>query len=94
MAFSIASEADKDLISKRTKEALQSEETERHEKLGGTKGWEKVNWTFAELRLGRFSRTARLKKLLLKRYHTTEANLHHWRKQRGLAERRGEIIPA
>ena len=57
MAFSMASEIERDLISKRTREALQVKK-QNGMKWGDQKGWGKVNWTFTELKLRRFSRTA------------------------------------
>lgn len=93
MAFSMASEIERDLISKRTREALQVKK-QNGMKLGRPKAVGKSKLDIYRVEIEALIKNGSTQKFIAKRYNTTEANLHHWLKQRGLAERRGQIIPA
>jgi DNA invertase Pin-like site-specific DNA recombinase len=82
MAFSMAAEIERDLISQRTKEAL------RFKKAQGIKlgrptgpGKSKLDSYRPEIE-GLLANGSQ--KFIARRYHTTEANLHNWLKKRGL----------
>lgn len=83
MAFAMAAEIERDLISKRTKEALAAKKASGM-KLGRPKGVGKSKldqyWPEIEALIANGSTQT----FIAKRYHTTEANLHHWLRQRGL----------
>ena len=84
MAFSMASEIERDLISKRTREALQVKK-QNGMKLGRPKGIGKSKLDSYRVEIEALLKNGSTQKFVAKRYHTTEANLHHWLKQRGLA---------
>jgi DNA invertase Pin-like site-specific DNA recombinase len=86
MAFSMASEIERDLISKRTREALQVKK-QNGMKLGRPKGIGKSKLDIFRIEIEALLKNGSTQKFIAKRYHTTEANLHHWLKQRGLAIR-------
>jgi DNA invertase Pin-like site-specific DNA recombinase len=93
MAFSMASEIERDLISKRTKEALQMKK-QNGMKLGRPKGIGKSKLDIYRVEIEALLKNGSTQKFIAKRYSTTEANLHHWLKQRGLAERREHTVIA
>jgi DNA invertase Pin-like site-specific DNA recombinase len=84
MAFSMASEIERDLISKRTREALLVKK-EHGMKLGRPKGVGKSKLDIYRVEIEALFKNGSTQKFIAKRYQTTEANLHHWLKQRGLA---------
>lgn len=87
MAFSMASEIERDLISKRTREALQVKK-QNGMKLGRPKGIGKSKLDIYRIEIEALLKNGSTQKFVAKRYQTTEANLHHWLKQRGLASLR------
>jgi DNA invertase Pin-like site-specific DNA recombinase len=85
MAFSMASEIERDLISKRTKEALQVKK-QNGMKLGRPKGIGKSKLDGYRVEIEALLKNGSTQKFIAKRYITTEANLHHWLKQHGLTK--------
>jgi len=83
MAFAMASEIERDLISKRTKEALIARKVSGM-KLGRPKGVGKSKLDQYHVEIEALLNNGSTQTFIAKRYHTTEANLHHWLKQRGL----------
>jgi DNA invertase Pin-like site-specific DNA recombinase len=84
MAFSMASEIERDLISKRTREALLVKK-QNGMKLGRPRGVGKSKLDIYRVEIEALIKNGSTQKFIAKRYHTTEANLHYWLKQRGLA---------
>jgi DNA invertase Pin-like site-specific DNA recombinase len=93
MAFSMASEIERDLISKRTREALQVKK-QNGMQLGRPKGIGKSKLDIYRIEIEALIKNGSTQKFIAKRYKTTEANLHHFLKQRGIAKRRGQTITA
>lgn len=85
MAFSMASEIERDLISKRTREALQVKKMNGM-KLGRPKGIGKSKLDIYRVEIEALLKNGSTQKFVANRYQTTEANLHHWLKQHGLAK--------
>ena len=85
MAFSMASEIERDLISKRTKEALLVKK-QNGMRLGRPRGVGKSKLDPYRIEIEALLKNGSTQKFVAKRYQTTEANLHHWLKQRGLAK--------
>lgn len=83
MAFAMASEIERDLISKRTKEALVAKKASGM-KLGRPKGVGKSKLDQYRPEIEALLANGSTQAFIAKRYGTTEANLHHWLKQRGL----------
>src|SRR5688572_5889971 len=83
MAFSMASETERDLISKRTREALLVKK-QNGMKLGRPRGVGKSKLEIYRVEIEALIKNGSTQKFIANRYHTTEANLHHWLKQRGL----------
>jgi DNA invertase Pin-like site-specific DNA recombinase len=83
MAFSMASEIERDLISKRTREALQVKK-QNGMQLGRPKGIGKSKLDAFRVEIEALLKNGSTQAFIAKRYKTTEANLHHWMKQRGL----------
>jgi DNA invertase Pin-like site-specific DNA recombinase len=79
MAFSMASEIERDLISKRTREALLVKK-QNGMKLGRPKGIGKSKLDMYRVEIEALIKNGSTQKFIAKRYHTTEANLHHWMK--------------
>jgi DNA invertase Pin-like site-specific DNA recombinase len=84
MAFSMASEIERDLISKRTREALQVKK-QNGMKLGRPRGVGKSKLDAYRVEIEALLKNGSTQKFIAKRYQTTQANLHHFLKQRGLA---------
>lgn len=80
MVFSMVSEIERDLISKRTKEALQ---TKRNSgiTLGRPKGAGKSKFDAHKLEIEALLKNGSTKKFIAKRYNSTPANLHNWIKK-------------
>lgn len=93
MAFAMASEIERDLISKRTREALLVKK-QMGLKLGRPRGVEKSKLDAYRVEIEALIQNGSTQKFIAKRYHTTEVNLHHFLKQRGLAKRREHIVIA
>jgi len=87
MAFSMAAEIERDLISKRTKEALIARKMSGM-KLGRPKGTGKSKLDTFRVEIEALLKNGSTQKFIAKRYHTTEANLHHWMKKHGVAKQR------
>jgi DNA invertase Pin-like site-specific DNA recombinase len=83
MAFSIAAEIERDLISQRTKEALRFKKEQGH-KLGRPKGPGKSKLDQFRPEIESLLANGSTQKFIARRYHTTEANLHNWLKKNGL----------
>jgi DNA invertase Pin-like site-specific DNA recombinase len=83
MAFAMASEIERDLISKRTKEALVAKKASGV-RLGRPKGVGKSKLDQYRPEIEALMKNGSTQTFIAKRYGTTEANLHHWLKQRKL----------
>ena len=86
MAFSMASEIERDLISKRTREALQVKK-QNGMKLGRPKGVGKSKLDAYRPEIEALLKNGSTKKFIAKRYSTTQGNLHHWLKKHGITEK-------
>ena len=85
MAFSMASEIERDLISKRTREALLVKK-QNGMKLGRPKGIGKSKLDMYRVEIEALIKNGSTQKFIAKRYHTTEANLHQWMKKHGIVK--------
>jgi len=83
MAFAMAAEIERDLIAKRTKEALAAKKL-AGATLGRPKGVGKSKLDAYRVEIEALLNNGSTQKFIAERYHTTEANLHHWMKQRGI----------
>ena len=83
MAFAIASEIERDLISIRTKEALRFKK-ENGIKLGRPKGPGKSKLDKFKPEIEALLKNGSTQKFVANRYNTTEANLHNWMKKNNL----------
>lgn len=81
MAFSMAAEIERDLISKRTKEALASKKASGV-KLGRPTGPGKSKLDEYQPEIRALLENGSTQRFIAKRYQTTEANLHNWLKKR------------
>ena len=80
MAFSMAAEIEKDLISKRTKEALRAKKAAGMS-LGRPKGPGKSKLDKYKTEIEALLTNGSTKKFIAKRYNTTPSNLHNWLKK-------------
>ena len=87
MAFAMASEIERDLISKRTKEALVAKKASGM-KLGRPKGVGKSKLDQYRPEIEALIANGSTQTFIAKRYNTTEANLHHWLRQREMTRAR------
>jgi len=85
MAFSMASEIERDLISKRTTEALQACKNAGM-RLGRPRGPGKSKLDVYRTEIEALLTNGTTQKFIAMRYGSTEANLHHWLKKRGLTK--------
>jgi DNA invertase Pin-like site-specific DNA recombinase len=83
MAFSMAAEIERDLISKRTKEALRAKK-QAGMKLGRPQGPGKSKLDKYRPEIEALLSNGATQRFIARRYNTTEANLHHWIKKHGL----------
>ncbi len=83
MAFSMAAEIERDLISQRTKEALRFKK-EQGIPLGRPKGPGKSKLDTYRPEIESLLANGSTQKFIARRYKTTEANLHNWIKKHGL----------
>ena len=83
MAFSMASEIERELISQRTKEALRFKK-EQGIKLGRPKGPGKSKLDPFKPEIEALLANGSTQRFIARRYQTTEANLHNWIKKQGL----------
>lgn len=87
MAFSMASEIERDLISQRTKEALRYKK-EQGIRLGRPPGPGKSKLDQYRPEIEALMQNGSTQKFIAKRYGTTEANLHNWLRKNSL-QRKG-----
>ena len=85
MAFSMASEIERDLISKRTTKALKVCKASGMQ-LGRPKGPGKSKLDMYRPEIEALLANGTTQKFIAKRYGSTEANLHNWLKKRGLTK--------
>jgi DNA invertase Pin-like site-specific DNA recombinase len=83
MAFSMASEIERDLISKRTREALLVKK-QKGIKLGRPKGVGKSKLDQYTVEIQALLNNGSTQAFIAKRYQTNEGNLAHWIKQHGI----------
>jgi DNA invertase Pin-like site-specific DNA recombinase len=83
MAFSMAAEIERDLISQRTKEAL-APKKKAGVRLGRPKGAGKSKLDKFRPEIEALLANGSTQKYIAKRYNTTEANLSRWLKKQGL----------
>ncbi len=83
MAFSMASEIERDLISQRTKEALRVKK-ENGVILGRPKGPGKSKLDIFKLEIEALLANGSTQRFISNRYGTTESNLHNWMHKRGI----------
>lgn len=83
MAFSMAAEIERDLISQRTTEALRYKKAQGI-KLGRPKGPGKSKLDAFRPEIESLMANGSTQKFIAGRYKTTEANLHNWLKKHGL----------
>ena len=77
MVFSMVAEIERDLISKRTKEALQTKKA-NGVKLGRPKGTGKSKLDIYKVEIEALIKNGSTKKFIAKRYGTSESNLFNW----------------
>jgi DNA invertase Pin-like site-specific DNA recombinase len=90
MVFSIASEIERDLISKRTKEALRARKV-AGVKLGRPKGAGKSKLDAFKEEIVALLRNGSSKKFVADRYKTSQVNLYNWIKKNKLAIKQQNI---
>lgn len=91
LAFAMASEIERDLISQRTREALRYKK-EQGIKLGRPPGPGKSKLDPFRPEIEALLNNGATQKFIAARYHTTEANLHNWLTKHGLNRRRGNAM--
>ena len=91
MAFSMASEIERDLISQRTKEALRYKK-EQGIKLGRPPGPGKSKLDQYRPEIEALLKNGSTQKFIAGRYGTTEANLHNWLKKNSLGRNPVKIL--
>ena len=89
MAFSMAAEIERDLISQRTKEALRVRKASG-KPLGRPKGPGKSKLDRFQPEIEALLKNGSTKRFIAKRYGTSEGNLYHWLKRRGLLKKQTE----
>ena len=87
MAFSMAAEIERDLISKRTKEALRARKA-AGKPLGRPKGTGKSRLDPYQIEIEALLNNGSTKRHIAQKYETSEANLYHWLKQKGLLNKK------
>ncbi len=90
MAFSMAAEIERDLISKRTKEALQAKK-QQGLPLGRPRGVGKSKLDPFRPEIEALLNNGSTKTFIAKRYKTSEANLHHWLKLRSIQKQKPPV---
>lgn len=91
MAFSMASEIERDLISKRTTEALRARKAAGMQ-LGRPKGPGKSKLDIYRVEIEALLANGTTQKFIANRYGSTEANLHHWLKKLGLGKKSSKTL--
>lgn len=92
MAFSMAAEIERDLISQRTKEALRYRKAQGM-KLGRPKGVGKSKLDVYRPEIEGLLANGATQRFIAQRYKTTEANLHNWLRKHGLKKKKDAIQP-
>ncbi|MDJ1138804.1 recombinase family protein [Marinicella marina] len=90
MAFSMASEIERDLISQRTKEALRAKKAQGV-KLGRPKGPGKSKLDKFKPEIKALLANGSTQKFIANRYDTTEANLHNWLKKNNIKKHNNTV---
>jgi len=90
MAFSMAAEIERDLISQRTTEALRFKMAQGI-KLGRPPGPGKSKLYVYRPEIEGLLANGATQRFIAGRYKTTEANLHHWLRKHGLMTRRSGV---
>ena len=85
MAFSMAAEIERDLISKRTREALLVKK-QRGMRLGRPRGVGKSKLDPYRPEIEALLKNGATQAFIARRYHTNEGNLAHWIRQHGIAK--------
>lgn len=83
MAFSMAAEIERDLISQRTKEALRAKKAQGI-KLGRPPGPGKSKLDAYQVEIEALLKNGSTKRFIARRYGTSESNLYNWLKKRDL----------
>jgi len=91
LSFSMTAEIERDLISQRTPEALRFKK-EQGIVLGRPKGPGKSKLDAFRPEIEGLLANGSTQKFIARRYHTTEANLHHWLKKHGLKTSRQRSV--
>lgn len=91
MAFSMAAEIERDLISQRTKEALRFKKAQGL-KLGRPPGPGKSKLDVYRPEIEGLLANGATQRFIAARYKTTEANLHHWLKKHRIKRPRGTVL--
>ena len=91
LAFSMAAEIERDLISQRTREALHFKK-EQGIALGRPKGPGKSKLDFFRPEIESLLVNGSTQKFIAQRYHTTEANLHNWLKKHNIKTSRQRSV--
>ena len=87
MAFSMAAEIERELISQRTKEALRAKKKAGFI-LGRPRGTGKSKLDIYHTEIEALLANGSTQKFIAERYVTTEANLHRWLKKHGLQRKK------
>lgn len=88
MAFSMAAEIERDLISQRTKEALRAKKA-KGMRLGRPPGPGKSKLDVYQPEIEALLSNGSSKRFIARRYGTSESNLYNWLKKRGLTKPSG-----
>jgi DNA invertase Pin-like site-specific DNA recombinase len=91
LAFSMAAEIERDLISQRTKEALRFKK-EQGLTLGRPKGPGKSKLDTFRPEIESLLANGTTQRFIAQRYHMTEANLHKWLKKNGLKNANNPLL--
>ena len=89
MVFSMAAEIERDLISKRTREALQSRKLSGIQ-LGRPKGPGKSKLDVHKIEIEALLNNGSTQKFIAKRYHVTEPTLCNWKKKNNIKRKSAE----
>ena len=90
LAFAMAAEIERDLISQRTREALRFKK-QQGIALGRPKGPGKSKLDAFRPEIESLLANGSTQKFVAQRYHTTQANLHNWLKKHGLKTEKAKL---